>query len=77
MLQTSLTHYAPHDEDAARCGAAVTPSTVHSTSPTCPACAASVALLEDPPPPVEADPVFAFAVSLTRSYAAALVRGRR
>jgi hypothetical protein len=58
VLQTTITHYAPWDEEGgerARCGARVVTDRAHSTAPTCPACAASVALLEDPPPPADPD----------------------
>jgi hypothetical protein len=58
MLGTTLTHYAPWDEsdgEIARCGARVVTDRAHSTSPTCPACAASVALLDDPPHPADPD----------------------
>jgi hypothetical protein len=73
MLNRTVSHYAPHDEDTARCGAVVTPSTRHSTSPTCAACAASVAVLEGAPAHTDADApvaqVCAVAVAVTRSYA--------
>src|SRR4030095_8169250 len=56
MLERIVTHYAPwdeHDGEVARCGARVLTDRAHSPRPTCPACAASVALLEDPPHPAE------------------------
>jgi hypothetical protein len=64
MLPTTLTHYAPWDEDdSARCGAPLTEDRQHSLTPTCPVCAASLAeedvavelMALDTPFPLDAD----------------------
>ena len=78
MLQPTLTHYAPHDEadgGYARCGARL-PEAAHSCTPTCPACAASLAA-DDAPRHTDADAYYAgvaesiltTAVAVTRAYA--------